>query len=247
MPDLSALGGLDAVRAAAMVEHYQKTMELVTHHWERRSRQFVTLVAVLGGAALVAFARHLIAPALASLILERFPALDRTLVDGLTPVAADLLLAFLVISVFYLTASLVNRTSVINNYYGYLEGLEAEIKPALQLRPGQVAFAREGDFYRIAGSDISKLIARCYKGVLGSLLVFFFAARLFFDFPTDVSSLPPLDRAAILTFVAKTFLFVIDVLIVVPTTWLFVRLVRLKPLSNEEIQRLMKAQATQRA
>lgn len=247
MPDLSALGGLDAVRAAAMVEHYQKTMELVTHHWERRSRQFVTLVAVLGGAALVAFARHLIAPALASLILERFPALDRKLVDGLTPVAADLLLAFLVISVFYLTASLVNRTSVINNYYGYLEGLEAEIKAALQLRPGQVAFAREGDFYRIAGSDISKLIARCYKGVLGSLLVFFFAARLFFDFPTDVSSLPPLDRAAILTFVAKTFLFVIDVLIVVPTTWLFVRLVRLKPLSNEEIQRLMKAQATQRA
>ena len=73
--DVGTAGGLEAVRAAASVEHYQKTMDLVTHHWERRSRQFVTLVGVLGGAALVAFARPLIAPTLEALIRERLPGL----------------------------------------------------------------------------------------------------------------------------------------------------------------------------
>lgn len=246
MTDIGALGGLDAVRAAAQVEHYQKTMELVTHHWERRSRQFVTLVAVLGGAALVAFARPLIAPALESLILERLPGLHPDAVDRLrqlTPVAGDLLLAFLVISVFYLTASLVNRSSVIMNYYVYLEQIEAEIRDALKIPAGQIIFTRESQFYRAVGSDISGLIARCYKSVLGALLVFFFAARLFFDFPTDVSSLPALERNAILTFLAKTFLFGIDVLIVIPTIWLFVRFTRLGPMSTPEVQERMRRRA----
>ena len=235
--------GVSTLRAATLAEHYQKTIELVTHHWERRSRQFVTLVAVLAGAALVAFARPLIAPAMEALILERFPKLEPMTVGKLTPVAADLLLAFLVISVFYLTASLVNRTSVITTYYGYLEVLEPEIRQALDYPQGHIVFAREGDFYRLSGSGISKLIARCYKWVLGSLLVFFFSARLFFDYPADLWSLPALDRGAILAYVAKTFLFVIDVLIVIPTAWLFIRFVKLKPLTAEQIEAKMKTQA----
>jgi len=236
-PDVAAL------RATALTEHYQKTMELVTHHWERRSRQFVTLVAVLAGAALVAFARPLIAPTLEALVLERFPRLDPATVGKLTPVAADLLLAFLVISVFYLTASLVNRTSVITTYYGYLEALEPEIRGALDYPRGHIVFTREGDFYRISGSGISKLIARCYKWVLGALLLFFFSARLVFDYTPDLWSLPALDRGAIIAYVAKTFLFVIDVAIVIPTIWLFVRFVTLKPLTAEQIDAKMKTQA----
>lgn len=239
--DVGAAGGLDAVRAAAMAEHYQKTMDLVTHHWERRSRQFVTLVGVLAGAVLVAFMRPLIAPALSSLVLERFPKLDPTLVERVAPVAADLLLAFLVISVFYLTASLFNRSSVINNYYTYLEQIEPEIRQAFKLPAEQIIFTREGDFYEAMGSDISNLIGRCYKAILGVLLVCFFAARLFFDYPTDVVSLPPFDRTAILTFVAKTFLFAIDLLIVVPTIWLFVRFVRLGPINGTEVRKRMGA------
>jgi hypothetical protein len=237
--------GLDAVRAAAMAEHYQKTMDLVTHHWERRSRQFVTLVAVLGGAALVAFARPLIAPSLEAIIRERLPGLDQAAIarlKELTPVAGDLLLAFLVISVFYLTASLFNRSSVITNYYTYLEQIEAEIRKAFQIPADQIVFTREGDFYAAMGSDISNLIGRCYKAILGFLLVFFFAARLFFDYPADVVSLPSLDRAAILTFVAKTFLFAIDVLIVIPTIWLFVRFVRLGPMTRSEVRKRMDGQ-----
>jgi hypothetical protein len=236
MAEISTGVGLDSVRAVALVEHYQKTAELVTHHWERRSRQFVTLVAVLAGAALVAFTRPLIAPALQELFLKYVtlsgPNLDR--LTQLTPVAGDLLLAFLVVTVFYLTTSLVNRTSMITNYYLYMGLLEGEIRGALYISRDQFAFAREGAFYRIAGSPLSRLIARCYKVVLGALLVFFFAARLFFDYPADIESLPPLERAAILTFVAKTFLFVVDVLVVVPTMWLYVRFVSLRAISQAE-------------
>jgi hypothetical protein len=242
MPDLHTIQDLATLRALALAEHYQKTMELVTHHWERRSRQFVTLVGVLAGAALVAFARPLIAPALGT-HSRTFPKLDPVTIGKLTPVAADLLLAFLVISVFYLTASLVNRTSMITAYYGYLEALEPEIRQPLQYPQGHIVFAREGDFYRISGLGISKLIARCYKWVLGALLLFFFSARLTFDYTPDLWSLPELDRGAILAYAAKTFLFIIDVSIVIPTIWLFVRFVTLKPLTKKEIEEKMKAQS----
>ena len=236
-------GSLATVRAAALVDHYQKTMELVTHHWERRSRQFVTLVAVLAGAALVAFMRPLIAPALTALILERLPKIEPAVVERVTPVAADLLLGFLVISVFYLTASLLNRTNLITNYYGYMEELETEIRGALGFLPPSIAFTREGEFYRVVGSDISRLIARCYKWVLGLLLVFFFAARLFFDFPQDLPPWQQPDRALVLTYVAKTFLIVIDVIVVIATAWLFLRFVRLKPLTRAEREQRLQSLA----
>ena len=240
MMDPSAPGGLEAVRAAAMAEHYQKTMELVTHHWERRSRQFVTLVAVLAGAALVAFARPIIAPALEATFLKYVPLKEEGIkrLQELTPFAADLLLAFLVITVFYLTASLVNRSTIIMNYYTYLERIEDEIRRALQIPAGAILFSREGRFYAATGARTSKLIAFFYKAILGFLLAFFFATRLFFDYPTGVAW-PAFDRGEILSFLAKVFLFAIDVLIVIPTIVLFVRYTRLAPVSGEEVENRM--------
>ena len=226
MPEIHAQD-LATLRAAALVEHYQNTMELITHHWERRSRQFVTLVAVLAGAALVAFARRLLAPALEAIFLKQFPVQgrDAELLKELTPVAGDLILVFLVVTVFYLTANLVNRTSIITTYFLYVEHLETEIRQELQIRPNQFAFAREGEFYKAAGPDTSRLIRRCYKAVLGFLLLFFFSARLYFDFPRGLPPFEPADQAVVLTWVAKSFLFVIDVLVVVPTIKLFTRFV----------------------
>ncbi len=150
---------------------------------------------------------------------------------SLTPVAGDLLLAFLVVTVFYLTASLVNRTSIIMNYYLYMSLLEDEIRAAFQIPKGQFAFTREGVFYELASASMSRLIGRCYKAVLGSLLVLFFAARLFFDFPRD---LPPfgLGGDILLQWASRSFLFVVDVLIVVPTLWLFFRFAWLDPMSR---------------
>jgi hypothetical protein len=232
------MAGIDGGRAAAMVDHYQKTAELITHHWERRAQQFVTLVAVLAGAVLVAFSRPLIAPALEALVLAYVKLSGDSLVrlQALTPLAGDLVLALLVVTVFYLTASLVNRTSIIMNYYLYMSLLEEEIRGALAVPKDQFAFTREGVFYTLASSSMTRLIGRCYKAVLGSLLFLFFAARLFFDFPRD---LPPFQFGGdiLLQWASKGFLFVVDVLIVVPTLWLFFRFAGLSTMSAPDARR----------
>jgi hypothetical protein len=229
------MADIDAARAAAVVDHYQKTAELIVRHWERRAHQFVTLMAVLAGAVLVAFARPLIAPALEALILAyvKLTGESFTRLQALTPVAGDLLLALLVVTVFYLTASLVNRTSIIMNYYLYMSLLEDEIRAALNISKGQFAFTREGVFYTLASSSMTRLIGRCYKAVLGSLLVLFFAARLFFDFPRD---LPPFQANGelLVQWASKSFLFVVDVIVVVPTLWLFTRYSWLSTISTAD-------------
>jgi hypothetical protein len=218
-----------------VVDHYQKTAELIMRHWERRAQQFVTLVAVLAGAVLVAFARPLLAPALEALVLAYVKLTGEGLVrlQAFTPVAGDLVLALLVVTVFYLTASLVNRTSIIMNYYLYMSLLEDEIRAALLIPKGQFAFTREGVFYTLASSSMTRLIGRCYKAVLGSLLVLFFAARLFFDFPRD---LPPFQLAGdtLLQWASRSFLFVVDVIVVVPTLWLFARFSGLSTMSDAD-------------
>lgn len=229
---------MDAARADAVVNHYQRTADLIAHHWERRGQQFVTLVLVLAGAVLVAFSRPLIAPALEAVVLNYVKLTGDSLarLQALTPVAGDLVLALLVVTVFYLTASLVNRTCIIMNYYLYMSLLEEEIRAALHIPKGQFAFTREGVFYELASSSMSRLIGRCYKAVLGSLLFLFFAARLFFDFPRD---LPPfqLGWEILLQWASKSFLFVVDVLIVVPTLWLFFRFSGLSTMSVEDARR----------
>lgn len=235
-----AMANMEATRAAAVVEHYQKTAELIAHHWERRGQQFVTLMLVLAGALLVAFSRPLIAPALEGLV-QSYVMLEGdsvTRLKALTPVAGDLILAFLVVTVFYLTASLVNRTSIIMSYYLYMGLLEEEIRAAFQIPRGQFAFTREGVFYEMASSSMSRLIGRCYKAVLGALLVLFFAARLFFDFPRD---LPPLGLGGdmLLQWASKCFLFAVDVLVVVPTLWLFARFAWLGPMQEADARSKM--------
>jgi hypothetical protein len=195
---------------------------------------------VLAGALLVAFSRPLIAPALEGLV-QSYVMLEGdsvTRLKALTPVAGDLILAFLVVTVFYLTASLVNRTSIIMSYYLYMGLLEEEIRAAFQIPRGQFAFTREGVFYEMASSSMSRLIGRCYKAVLGALLVLFFAARLFFDFPRD---LPPLGLGGdmLLQWASKCFLFAVDVLVVVPTLWLFARFAWLGPMQEADARSKM--------
>jgi hypothetical protein len=235
-----AMASMEATRAAAVVDHYQRTAELITQHWERRGTQFVTLILVLAGAVLVAFSRPLIAPALEGLVQSYVMLEGESLarLKGLTPVAGDLLLAFLVVTVFYLTASLVNRTSIIMNYYLYMSLLEEEIRAAFQIPRGQFAFTREGVFYEMASSAMSRLIGRCYKAVLGALLLLFFAARLFFDFPRDLPAFG-LGGDILLQWASKSFLFVVDVLIVIPTLWLFFRFAWLGPMQEADARQKM--------
>jgi hypothetical protein len=235
-------GDVSAMRAAAIVEHYRSTVTLVSQSWERRNRQFIILVGVLAAAGLVAFARQLIAPALESYILTHLPGLDdaaRGRLRAFLPLASDLLLGLLVVSVFYLMASLCHRTGMIINTYQYLGMLEGEIRKELGIAKGQIAFTREGPFYAATGSPLTRLIGLCYRIVLGLLLVFFFGTRLVFDFPSEwVPLRVPGREEAVLWYgwLIGNFLFVVDVLIAVPTLWLFMRYVRLRPIADAEVR-----------
>jgi tetrahydromethanopterin S-methyltransferase subunit G len=235
-------GGFDSLRAAALVEHYQDTAELVSRAWERRNRQFIILVCVLAAAGLVAFARQLIAPALEAAILGQLPALDEAAKGRLRaflPLGSDLLLGLLVVTVFYLMASLCHRTGMIINHYQYLSMMEDEIRQQLKIDKSSIAFTREGPFYAATGSKLTRLIGFCYRAVLGLLLVFFFATRLFFDFPSDWVPLRVPGREDAVEWygwLIGNFLFVVDILIAVPTLWLFARYARLRPLADEAVR-----------
>ena len=188
--------GLDAVRAAALTEHYQKTLELLAYERERRNKQFIVLIAMLGVTTLTAFSRPIISSLLESQILNHLPFLRADSMDRLqelTSFAGDLLLAFLVLWVFYLVANLVDRSGLIANYAAYVEQLELEIRRALAFEQSDFGFTREGSFYRLTHTNISALTSRLYRSILGCLLVAFFATRLFFDYPVNWPS-PPIEN-----------------------------------------------------
>jgi len=230
-----------AVRAAALVEHYQRTSEFVLQEWRRRNRQAIILIAILAAAGLVAFARQLIAPVLLALTSKHLE-LDPAAIERLRafmPLASDLLLGFLIISIFYLIAILTHRSGMIINLYLYMSMLEVEIRRELQVAKDHVAFTREGPFYEITGTNLTRLLGFCHKAVLGLLLVFFFASRLYFDQPTAWVPLRVLgreDAVNVYGWLIGNFLFVIDVLIVIPTMWLFWRYARLRAPSEDYVR-----------
>jgi tetrahydromethanopterin S-methyltransferase subunit G len=236
-----------SVRASALAEHYQRTVDLVSRSWDRRNRQFITLIAVLAAAVLVAFSRQLIAPFLEALIVGQLPSLQPQVVDRLRaflPLASDLLLALLVVSIFYLMASLCHGTGMIINYYVYLGMLEREVRSELQLARDQIAFTREGPFFEATGRKLTRLIGFCYKMVLGVLLVCFFALRIYFDIPNEGVLAPVPGREEAVKWygwLVGNFLLVIDIVAAVPTLWLFARYARLSPMSEADVRRRLAA------
>ena len=195
------------LRAAAPRRHYQNTMELVTHHWERRSRQFVTLVAVLAGRPRSHSRDRLIAPALEAFFSSSFPCRVRR---RIAPQGAD--------------AGCGRPDPGVPGGHGFLshgqpgQSDRASSRPTISIsstsKPRSGRNCRsvpinsrshsEGEFYKAAGPDTSRLIRRCYKAVLGFLLLFFFAARLYFDYPRGRAVASELaDQAVFLTWVRQ--------------------------------------------
>jgi hypothetical protein len=233
-----------AVRAQALAEHYQKTVDLVARSWERRNRQFIVLIAVLAAAVLVAFSRQLIAPLLEALIKEHLPVLQQgpagQRLNTFLPLASDLLLALLTVAIFYLMASLCHASGMIINLYVYLGMLEREVRHELQLPKDQIAFAREGPFYEATGRPLTRLIGFCYKLVLGALLLAFFSLRIYFDLPGD--AVPGREDAVRwYGWVVGNFLLIVDIVVAVPTLWLFIHYARLSPMRETDVRRRMMA------
>ena len=123
----------------------------------------------------------------------------------------------------------VNRTGMIMNYY-QLPRACSKARSARRCRSGprQIAFTREGEFYQVTGSDTSRADrAVATRLCSASLLAVLLLARLFFDLSARAgrrcASPIPRTRQWYGWLIGKTSCSSIDVLIVVPTLWLFVR------------------------
>jgi len=226
-----------SVLIVALTEHYQKTFELVLHFWERRNRQFLVLMGLLAVAALATIFQHPLIAGIRAYLAEH-KLTDSELVASL-PLAYRVLVTFLLVAVFYLMANLYHRSGVIINYYQYLGVLERRIRDELGFSADELAFSREGRFYKITGSRMTRWIGFSYKLILGSLMLLFFVSRVWFDLPTEGPPLrvaSPDDVVRWYSWLIGNFFFVIDVLIGIPTLWLFWRYARLSAMTDARVR-----------
>jgi hypothetical protein len=251
---VDALGGLAAVRATALVEHYQKTREQAGRDWVERNRRYSLLVAMLAGAALLTFVQGPLVGTLAQLSGGELRALlsgaksqgsldlsgiVASLVVYNAAVVFDLIMiAFLVLS-FYLMTDLFHRSAMLVSGYVYLALMEREIRRELMLGETDAAFTKDGPFYRATGAHMSRLVGRANKGMLGCLLLLFFAARLFTDFPHGWLSLhlpTPADLATWPQWATRNFLFLLDVITALLTARMFWGYLVLKAPSDAKVR-----------
>jgi len=251
---VDALDGLATVRAQALVEHYQKTREQLTRDWVERNRRYSLLVAMLAVAAMLSFVQGPIVQALGRLSTGELSALLGKMTTlgnpDLSSIVASLLvynasviydllmIAFLVLA-FYLTTDLFHRSSMLGSGYVYLALMEHEIRGALLFGEEHAAFTREGAFYRATGRRMSKLIGWVTKGMLATLLVLFFAARLLTDFPQAWSPLrlpDPGNLATWLQWAARNFLFLLDVITALLTARMLWGYLVLRPPSEAKVR-----------
>ncbi len=227
-------------RAEALVEHYQKTYELVHGLWEQRNHQFIILVCVLAAAGFLTYVQNVIVAAMPEYLANTLAGLSdeakKAIKDGFVP-AFNLLLAFLVVSVFYLMANLCHRSGTIISLYGYLHALETEIRQELRLPEEAHAFTREGTFYRVTGHRVSRLIGVAYKAVLGLLLLSFFALRVATDAWQPGQGLPAYDVTSLASFARAHFLLLLDIVVGVWTLALFLRYATLRPPNIAKVRR----------
>jgi hypothetical protein len=232
-----ALDGLATVRAEALVEHYQWTREQLTRDWVDRNHRYSLLVALLAVAALLSFVQGPVVRTLGALSTTELSSLLgkasgspdpwgilASLVIYNAAVVFDLLMIAFLVLVFYLMTDVFHRSGILGSGYVYLSLMEHEVRAALLLTESHTAFTREGAFYQATGRRMSKLVGRANKGMLGCLLVLFFAARLFTDFPQEWLPLrlpAPADLAAWTRWATRNFLFFLDVVTALLTARMF--------------------------
>jgi hypothetical protein len=253
---------LTAVRATAMIDHYQKSYELAERRWGDRNRLLLVLLGLLPAAAFLsvvqgplvqvlgAVSSDELAPLVGKLIGISNQDFARVAISLLLYNAAlvfDMLAIFVLLAVFYLMTRFFQISEQISVDYLYVGLLEHDIRKELQFRQ-EVAFTREGQFYRATGAAISRLVAMSYRSALGTLLIFFFASRLFVDYPNEWVPWRLPDGGNIVNWSAalrRNLLFLLDVCLCIPTLWLFVRYSGLSSRSETDVREaLVRASGT---
>ena len=83
--------------------------------------------------------------------------------------------------VFYLMLNITNLTSTISRYYHYLSRLEQEVRRELSVGRSDVAFAREGKFYKSHGTPMQRVIRWSYVILIGIYFYLRIASELQLD------------------------------------------------------------------
>lgn len=209
-------------RAEALTMHYQKTYELTLGFWNRRNQLFLILVSVLAAAALLTLVQSRAVAFLYKWLgdIGAIGRQDATWERGDIELAVRMLIAFLVVAVFYLMANLYHRSTTILNYYIYLAHLEKEIRDELRIPEGHLAFTRESTFYGERGQPTSTIIGKSYKAIVLALLAAFFILRLTSDY-RDFTLPTSLEPGALLSWGQASFLLPLDIVVGLLTAVMF--------------------------
>jgi hypothetical protein len=243
------------LRAEVMAKHYQKLRDQVGRSWEHRNRRYVFLLCMLAVAALLSFVQGPIVQALGrgsstelSDLVKRLPSVNNlevawsivaTLLAYNASVVFDLFMIVFLVAAFYLTADLFHRSRLLVDSYAYLALVEGDIRRALQFGNQDVAFSKEGAFYRVTVSRMSPLVGIANKWMLLCLLGFFFAVRIRGDYPVDGipwNSPALADMATWMTWARTHFLFVLDMLTTALTVPLLAGYLFLRPRSEAKLR-----------
>ncbi|MBU9828435.1 hypothetical protein J1779_00550 [Rahnella sp. FC061912-K] len=165
-----------------LVDHYHKTYDLTYSVWESRNMTLLILLAVVGFSTLLTFnvseAQPLLVDIIAKLCgitdLARIAELKRSFPYGIIQ-------SIFVIIIFYLMLNLYQKTRFIRRSYLYLNGVERDIRIALNLGVQNVSFTREGEFYNKSQSIVGVMTGVSYILILGLLLTSFLGMRLYTD------------------------------------------------------------------
>jgi len=250
MNGVRELDNLTGVRATALVDHYQKTRDQVSRAWEQRNHRYLLLVGLLAAAIVLSFAPIIVELVgrytlveLSEVLKKAAPGNKDTAKDVAAlslaarwDVVLTIVMIVVLVSVFYMMTDLFHRSSLLVSSYVYLALVENEIRSVLQTN---VAFTREGSFYRATGARMSVLIGLVNKGMLGCLLFVFFTLRLLFDYRDGLIPLGLAERSnlpAWAVWAQGNFLFLFDVLALLLTAGMYLGYLTLRTPSETTVR-----------
>jgi hypothetical protein len=179
--------------AKQLIDHYQKTYELTFELWEGRNKIFLMLLGAVGAAPLLMF------PALGTRSLlflyvgHKFGLSESEVVALQTGIPFSILQAILLFAILYLTVNLYHRARYVLRNYAYLSALEHEIRAALNLSNGAIAFTRESTFYWGSRDILSGVVKYIYIVLLAGLLIVFLGSLIVVDWQSGTRWMAAID------------------------------------------------------
>jgi hypothetical protein len=189
--------------AKQLIDHYQKTYELTFELWQGRNKVFLMLLGAVGTAPLLMFPALGTRSILFLYLGHKFGLSEGEIVALQNGFPFSILQSILLFAILYLTVNLYHRARYVLRNYAYLSALEREIRAALNLSNGAVAFTRESTFYWGSRDVLSGAVKYIYIVLLAGLLIVFLGSLILVDWRSGTRLMATIDiifAVPILTF-----------------------------------------------